>query len=58
MVNQYYFYAVHADFGPFFLKYSSYFPYGAKLCFRTAMNISNVNSPRRASATRNWPTAS
>jgi hypothetical protein len=33
MVNQYYFYGVDADFGPFFLKYSSYFPYGAKLCF-------------------------
>ncbi len=33
MVNQYYFYAVNADFGLFFLKYSSYFPYGAKLCF-------------------------
>jgi hypothetical protein len=33
MVNQYYFYAVDNDFGPFFLKYSSYFPYGAKLCF-------------------------
>ena len=33
MVNQYYFYAVDVDFGPFFLKYSSYFPYGAKLCF-------------------------
>ena len=30
MVNQYYFYAVDADFGPFFLKYSSYFPHGAK----------------------------
>jgi hypothetical protein len=33
MVNQYYFYAVDEDFGPFFLKYRSYFPYGAKLCF-------------------------
>lgn len=33
MVNQYYFYGVDADFGLFFLKYSSYFPYGAKLCF-------------------------
>jgi hypothetical protein len=32
MVNQYYFYGVDADFGPFFLKFSSYFPYGAKLC--------------------------
>jgi hypothetical protein len=33
MVNQYYFYGVDEDFGPFFLKYSSYFPHGAKLCF-------------------------
>jgi len=33
MVNQYYFYALDAEFGPFFLKYSSYLPYGAKLCF-------------------------
>jgi hypothetical protein len=33
MVNQYYFYAVDEDFGLFFLKYSSYFPYGAKFCF-------------------------
>jgi len=33
MVNQYYFYGVDENFGPFFLKYSSYFPYGAKLCF-------------------------
>jgi hypothetical protein len=33
MVNQYYFYGFDEDFGPFFIKYSSYFPYGAKLCF-------------------------
>jgi hypothetical protein len=32
MVNQYYFYGIDADFGPFFLKFSSYFPYGGKLC--------------------------
>jgi hypothetical protein len=32
MVNQYYFYGIDDDFGPFFLKFSSYFPYGAKLC--------------------------
>ena len=32
MVNQYYFYCVDQDFGPFFLKFSSYFPYTAKLC--------------------------
>jgi hypothetical protein len=32
MVNQFYFYGVDEDFGPFFLKFSSYFPYNAKLC--------------------------
>lgn len=32
MVNQYYFYCVDRDFGPFFLKFGSYFPYTAKLC--------------------------
>jgi hypothetical protein len=32
MVNQYYIYAVDRDFGPFFLKFSSYFPYTAKRC--------------------------
>jgi hypothetical protein len=32
MVNQYYFYCLDADFGPFFIKFSSYFPYNAKLC--------------------------
>jgi hypothetical protein len=32
LVNHYYFYCVDADFGPFFLKFCSYFPYNAKLC--------------------------
>src|SRR5438874_13681914 len=32
MVNHYYFYCVDEDFGPFFLKFGSYFPYNAKLC--------------------------
>ena len=32
MVNFYYFYCVDEDFGPFFLKFCSYFPYPAKLC--------------------------
>ncbi|MFS8086440.1 MAG: hypothetical protein ACMG6H_12480 [Acidobacteriota bacterium] len=31
-VNQYYFYCQDRDFGPFFLKFCSYFPYEAKLC--------------------------
>ncbi|MGH2651348.1 MAG: hypothetical protein ACRDHK_09075, partial [Actinomycetota bacterium] len=32
MVNHFYVYAVDDDFGPFFLKFCSYFPYNAKLC--------------------------
>ena len=31
-INYFYFYCVDADFGPFFLKFGSYFPYTAKLC--------------------------
>ena len=31
MVNHYYIYAVDRDFGPFFLKFCSYFPFNAKL---------------------------
>lgn len=31
-VNQLYFYCIDEDFGPFFLKFCSYFPYTAKLC--------------------------
>ena len=31
-MNHFYFYCVDADFGPFFLKFCSYFPYNAKLC--------------------------
>jgi hypothetical protein len=32
MVNYFYFYCVDEDFGPFFLKFCSYFPYTGKLC--------------------------
>jgi hypothetical protein len=32
MVNHYYIYAVDRDFGPFFLKFCTYFPDNAKLC--------------------------
>ena len=32
MVNHYYFYGIDEDFGPFFLKFCTYFPYNAKLC--------------------------
>jgi hypothetical protein len=32
LINHFYFYCVDADFGPFFLKFATYFPYTAKLC--------------------------
>ena len=32
LVNYYYFYCQDEDFGPFFIKFCSYFPYTAKLC--------------------------
>lgn len=32
MVTQWYIYGVDRDFGPFFIKFSSYFPYNAKVC--------------------------
>src|SRR4051812_25645546 len=32
MVNHYYFYGRDEDFGPFFLKFCTYFPYNATLC--------------------------
>jgi hypothetical protein len=35
VVNHYYFYCVDRDFGPFFLKFCSYFPYNAKLCLNS-----------------------
>ena len=31
-VNQFYFYCIDEDFGPFFLKFCTYFPYNAKVC--------------------------
>ncbi len=32
MVNHFYIYAVDDDFGPFFIKFATYFPYNAKVC--------------------------
>jgi len=37
VVNHYYFYGVDDDFGPFFLKFCSYFPYTARLCLLTEL---------------------
>ena len=33
VVNQFYFYGFDDDFGPFFIKFGTYFPYPAKCCF-------------------------
>lgn len=32
VVNHFYVYAVDEDFGPFFIKFGTYFPYNAKVC--------------------------
>ncbi|MEM7204795.1 MAG: hypothetical protein AAF628_31350, partial [Planctomycetota bacterium] len=32
MVNHYYVYGLDRDFGPFFIKFGSYFPYNGKVC--------------------------
>ena len=32
MVNHFYIYCIDREFGPFFLKFCTYFPYTAKLC--------------------------
>jgi hypothetical protein len=32
LVNHFYFYCYDTDFGPFFIKFCTYFPYNAKLC--------------------------
>jgi hypothetical protein len=32
IVNYYYFYCLDRDFGPFFIKFCSYFPYNGKVC--------------------------
>ena len=56
MVNHYYIYAVDRDFGPFSLKFCSYFPYNAS-CASMAMNTPSVSSAGRRSATRLSTTA-
>jgi len=70
MVNHYYFYCVDRDFGPFFLKFCSYFPYTAKLCLngheyakrqlsRAAIAFdAPIRGARRRSATASRPRSS
>ena len=37
MVNHFYFYGFDDDFGPFFIKFATYFPYVAKCCLLTEL---------------------
>ena len=47
VVSQYYCYCVDEDFGPFFLKFCSYFPFNAKLCiFSELFKITKVGVAR------------
>jgi hypothetical protein len=39
MVNQFYIYCVDRDFGPFFLKFSTCFPYTARLCITSGSRL-------------------
>src|SRR4051794_20871437 len=47
MVNQYYWYCLDREFGPFFLKFASYFPYNAKLCLNGTRVCQMPASPGR-----------
>ena len=51
MVNHFYIYCVDRDCGPFFLKFSTYFPYNAKLCLN-GHEYANSNSLTRGSGSR------
>ncbi|MGF7137474.1 hypothetical protein P3T40_008987 [Paraburkholderia sp. EB58] len=57
MVNHYYFYCVDDDFGPFFLKFCSYFPYKPG-CASTATSTPGASCASAASPSRRWTTAS
>jgi hypothetical protein len=49
LVNQFYFYCLDADFGPFFIKFCSYFPYNGRLCALPELRNRRVPCPKAAS---------
>lgn len=55
VVNQFYVYAVDGDFGPFLLKFCSYFPYNAKLCIN-GHEWATRQATKPASPTPRWTT--
>ena len=56
MVNHYYFYCVDEDFGPFFLKFCSYFPTTPSSA-STATSISSASLPSVGWRSRRWTMA-
>lgn len=56
VVNQFYFYGTDDDFGPFFFKFGTYFPYTAKAC-STCITGLNAKPPRPVSASTPSTTA-
>ena len=52
LVNHYYFYCLDRDFGPFFLKFYSYFPYNAKLCLNRHEYVKRQREQRRSGIRR------
>ncbi len=62
VINQFYFYCLDADFGPFFLKFSSYFPYTAKLCLNgnewAKCQAPSARQPKPGSGSPRWTTGS
>jgi hypothetical protein len=55
MVNHYYWYCLDREFGPFFLKFCSYFPYNAKLCLN-GHEYAKCQLRQEGSNTRRWTT--
>jgi hypothetical protein len=57
VVNQFYVHCVDENFGPFFLKFSSYFPYGAG-CWSTGITTPRPRPPKPGSGSPRWTTGS
>ena len=59
MVNHFYVYCMDRDFGPFFLKFCTYFPYNAKLCLNGHEYVKQQLAQRGIRYdTRRWITGS
>ena len=57
LVNHFYFYCYDDDFGPFFIKFCSYFPYNAKLCIN-GHEWAKRQAAKKGSGSPRWTTGS